>query len=192
MIRDWLARNYYKVIFKVSAREEYKGFVLYSLKNDELFFSHTKKSLDLIERYDSRRFSETRLHLPVIAHVEEGFNYFNRNANAFYVENYFPQDIGFYASAIVHEATHAYLFHKGLDYDSDRERHEIICTNEQNRFLRNLIKANAELSADQKREWIAKNDAMFKGKIKSRWWERDRKKIRISKLKAIFKLSPSK
>jgi len=47
--------------------------------------------------------------------------------------------IAFHASLLIHEATHAYLENRGIEYDdSRRSRIEELCVKEQNRWAANL------------------------------------------------------
>jgi len=162
------------------------GIQLLSLRNNTVFFSHTEEALSLIEEFDARRYSRIKRHLPIIAHVEQGYNYYNAKAKAFYVEDFFPSDVGFYAASIIHEATHAYLDSRKIPYTKEaRQRHEILCTKEQYRFICNLIKINEDLSSEEKQNYINRYTRWFDEQIESKWWESNEREMRSIQLKKI-------
>lgn len=109
------------------------------------FYECAKEVLALVRRTDHRRYLRIRKHLKYIANADllSGANYRHSSNSCridfgrLYFEEYREWTIWYFASALVHEATHGLIWSRGIEYSrSHRSQIERICRTEQNRFLR--------------------------------------------------------
>lgn len=122
-------------------------------------------SLELLKNTDSRRFSRVTKNLDWIVNTSLstlGAEYWHwARACAINFEESWPDrdvefSIGFHASLLIHEATHAYLEGLGIQYEeSNRARIEELCVKEQNRWAANL--ENSDLGESLHQEFDPKN-----------------------------------
>jgi len=168
------AKHYHFLLFAVSSKKIAYGIHLFSVKDDDIFFDHTEKSLSLIKQFDSEAFGKVQKYLTRIAHLGQGDNKYDFRAKTFYVGDYFPNDVCFFASFIVHEAKHAELHSNGMKYETkeEMEEQETICTTAQHTFLKLLIDKNPNLDEEDKSKYLEEYAAWFKEGLKGRWWER--------------------
>ncbi len=176
-----LDRIYHRLLFAVSTCRAFDGFKLYSIEDDVIFFELATKALAVLKNTDRRRYERALAYIPIIAHVKQGGNFYKRPARAFYVHEY-PEDIAYFASLIVHEATHGSLLHRHVRRDNNR--HERICIDEQLRFITRFIHAQPQLSITEKQEMTRRWQAWFRQELASDWW--DEKQI-IKRQMAAFK-----
>ena len=85
----------------------------------------------------------------------------------------FPKnEPAFFASEIVHEATHGYLKSKGFRYTKKtRERHEKLCLKEQQRFIKKAIYSQEQYTEDEKKKILKEWNEWFVEALNTRWWE---------------------
>jgi hypothetical protein len=112
------------------------------------FYTTILASLELLKNTDSRRFSRVTKNLKWIVNTSlstPGAEYWHwARACAINFEESWPGrdkefSIGFHASLLIHEATHAYLEGIGIQYEeSNRSRIEELCVKEQNRWAASL------------------------------------------------------
>ncbi len=179
-------RSYHVILFGISSRRTCNGFTLYSIENNQIFFANAIAALNKLKEIDLRKYERARYLVPIIAHVRQGGNFYKQSAKAFYVDEV-PDDILYFASEIVHEATHAYLLRKGFRYYKEvRERHERICVKEQLSFIIKSIKAQSNVTELQKQIYMQQWKEWFQEHLTSEWWHN--KNIRRSRFLAIKKL----
>jgi hypothetical protein len=108
------------------------------------FVARTQEALDLIRRHDPRRFRRIQSRLRYIVNKElfSGGEY-DRRLHACHID-FERLDFAanhewcllWYASALVHEATHGVIASKGVPYDDNtRARIERLCHTEEKRFV---------------------------------------------------------
>ena len=164
-------RIYHRALFAIAKRQTFDTFTLYSVDDDSKFFDQAIAALQLLKAVDPRRYRRAQRYMPIIAHVRQGANFYKHAARAFYV-NACSDDPAYFASEIVHEATHAYLAHKGLRYTkANRERHERLCTTEQLAFITRAIQAQPHVPTLQQQELITQWRRWFEEHLASKWWE---------------------
>lgn len=157
-------------------RRVHKGFVLYSIEHDEKFFRCAAEAIDLLERVDARRAARAKRYLPIIAHVRQGSDFYKPSAHAFYVHDV-PDDSAYFASAIVHEATHGYLFARKIPYAPElRERIERLCSKEQFAFIVRAIRVQAHVAKEKQDEVIQQWTDWFSEQLASGWWHQQKMK----------------
>ena len=164
-------RVYHRALFAIAKRQHFDTFTLYSVENDPKFFDQAIAALQLLRAVDPRRYRRVQRYMPIIAHVRQGANFYKHAARAFYV-NACPDDAADFASEVVHEATHAYLAHRGIRYTKkNRERHERLCTTEQLAFVTRAIQAQTHVPVPQQQALIAQWRHWFEEHLASKWWE---------------------
>ncbi len=180
-------RIYHHVLFVISSHHAFDRFTLYSVDHDTTFFERVEAALALLKDVDPRRYRRAQRYLPVIALVKQGRNFYKHTARAFYVDEC-PDDVPYFASEIVHEATHAYLRHRGFRYTkSDRERHEHICTAEQLAFITRAIRSQSHVPEPQQQELIARWNRWFEEHLASKWWEdREVRRLQFTAVKRVI------
>ncbi len=176
-------RIYHKLLFVVSTSRTFDGVTLYSIENDSGFFEKANKALNILRSVDPRRYQRVQRYMPILAHVRQGGDFYKHSARAFYVQSK-PDDPAFFASMIVHEATHAYLINKGFRYEkSVREQHERICAREQLAFIVKAINVQEHVPTSQKEEVIRQWKTWFEEQLASGWWHD--KNTRRNQMKAL-------
>jgi hypothetical protein len=111
------------------------------------FLQRTLEALELVERFDARRFRRIQQEVQFIVHAElrSGADY--RRPGRFCVVDFtrfdFAKDhdwyLRCYAAALVHEATHGALYSRYVGYTRrNRLRIERLCHSEELRFLKRL------------------------------------------------------
>ncbi len=174
-------RFYHLLLFAISAQRTTDGFTLYSVDDDPVFFDRANQALAVLKRTDQRRYRRALRYTRVIAHVKQGGNFYNPHARAFYVHEY-PDDIAYFASLMVHEATHGYLLHQRVRRDKDR--HERLCISEQLRFIAKCIRTQSHLTSTQQQAMIEEWRSWFDQELASDWW--DEKQV-LKRQMAAFK-----
>lgn len=157
----------------VSAQETYNSFRLYSFYHEkaESFFETTKSALSLLATYDPLRYKRAEKYLLRIAYFKEGVDYYDRSLSAFVVDEFTEDDPAYFASSIVHEATHAHLLSLGFKYSrKTRERHEWICVKEQKRFIRKVVYHQPGWTQEHKENIMTRWDKWFSDALQSHWW----------------------
>ncbi|MGF1464584.1 MAG: hypothetical protein ACFCGT_00490 [Sandaracinaceae bacterium] len=109
-----------------------------------------KQALELLARYDRRRFRRVLRHAPQV-HVgtadDVGRSHFRAFDGLVFVVSANRLDV---AATLVHEATHALLAVRGLPYDARTwRRHEALCRREEARLARRLLGAAPLEAADR-------------------------------------------
>ena len=119
----------------------------------------------MVQDTDPRRFVRVRRHIRwIVKHIA-----FDRGGGAEYIaqtracniefrepdsDSDYPYWIAWYASVLVHEATHGVINSRGIPYSPEmRVRIERLCVTEQNRFLRVLARSDPETAAHLHREF---------------------------------------
>ena len=111
------------------------------------FLKRTIEALELVNRFDARRFRRVQQEIRFIIHAElpSGADY--RRVGRFCCVDYTRYDFGkdhdwylrCYAAALVHEATHGAIYSRHVGYTRrSRLRIEKLCHTEELRFLRRL------------------------------------------------------
>jgi hypothetical protein len=144
-----LRRRFCYWVYRAVEVGEYDGIHLVSVSVDaDVFASVIKKSLELIQTHDARRYLRVKQHIRWIVdaayHPGAGSSAYHPYLKRCKIDF---SDFGwnelntalFYAKQVVHEATHGVLHSRGFRYTrKTRAQHERICLAEENRFLKRL------------------------------------------------------
>jgi len=149
----------------MTLEESYSIRIVDVRRRSEDFRATILASLELLRNTDPRRFYRVTNNLDWIVNASlstPGAEYWHwaRACVINFEESWPGRDlefsIGFHASLLVHEATHAYLEGRGIQYDeSKRARIEELCVKEQNRWAANLD--NRDLGENLHQEFDSKN-----------------------------------
>lgn len=177
---------YQRLLLSISQRRELDGLTAYSVDGNQRFFNIASEAISLLRSKDPVRYRRARRYMPVIAHVRQGFNFYKHAVRAFYVHE-FPEDASYFASEIVHEATHAYLLSRGYRYSGRwRKRHEQICVRQQLAFITRVIRAQDHIPPAQQEDLLRQWQEWFQQQLASEWWHG--RMVRRQRLKAIKEL----
>ncbi len=185
-----------RIMLLLSEKRIVEGFELYAFSDASDFFEITPRALSFLKETDPRRYKRTRQYLSRIAYLRLGTDYFYPALSAFIVDSFPKDNPQFFAAQIVHETTHAYLESKGLRYTpKTRERHEMICLNQQKYFIKRAVLRNESLSEEERKEVLAQWDQWFQEELNSHWWEphkmrlrqMDRLRDQLSQFKKLFR-----
>jgi hypothetical protein len=159
----------------------FEGLRLASLRGDGGSFTKTiLSSLRLIQEQDARRYARVRQHIAWIVNQvnnELGAQYLHRIRTLFLQFEDAPELspdvlIAFYASTIVHEATHGVLESRGIEMsEANGLRIERLCVAEQNRFVARLFARDPE-----RYPW-----ALLHFNADERYWASEWKKDRVQR-----------
>jgi hypothetical protein len=180
----------FKCLTVISERRQYEGLVLWA-RNDlddcDNFFEVTIQALGVLKRMDRRRFKRVKNQLSTIAYIQTGLNQYISHLSLFAVDSFPPGNHVYFASVIVHEATHGFLHSKGFGPSkATQEQHERICTKEQVRFLQRVVLQSDDYSVEKKKDCLAELDIWFREQMASRWWESH--KINTSRMERLTKI----
>lgn len=139
----WIAREH---------RRKHKGLKLISEvpERAEDFFRLMKMAVNFLEKYDRRRFSRLTKRIKLIVDTRIGFTCYRRLYNSVETDmGVFTQSLRgqeriiLYASALVHESTHALIADRLSRpiRESERTRVERLCLLEEARFLKRIPSA---------------------------------------------------
>lgn len=125
----------------------------------ESFFVKCSAALDTLDRYDHRRLVRFRRDVRAVALKSSGVCYYDKRFRIVFLDTGALRcDVGYLASILVHEGTHARLHLAGVrDYQENQERHELLCVREQRAFLAGLPESDRLL-------------AMLDRTLARRWW----------------------
>jgi len=187
-----LLRQLFNYVLLMSCNKvKYDGFTLYvteDAKDAENYYKIVKNALNKIKEIDARKYKRVKKYLRSIAYVEMGSNCYMQMQRSFFVDT-IPEDKDYFASSIIHEATHGYLFSKGFLYSKDmQEQHERICTKEQLYFLTKLIAKKENLSKEEQMKEVLRYKKYFEKSLQRQWWDKKvQKEKRINRLKILLK-----
>ena len=125
------------------------------ITDDHVFYDFICDILKLIQQFDEKRYLRVINELSWIVNTKSlkvdcgeykhSIKLCSIHCN-FSVEQTLDDKI-FFASVIIHEATHGYLASKGFEYTKERRvQIERICVTEQNRFLANVAYKHPDIS----------------------------------------------
>ena len=133
---------------------QFDGIGLASLRGHGDSFTRTvQSSLELIKEHDPRRYARVKQHIAwVVNQVNSalGAQYQPKIRTLFLQFEEVPELspdvlIAFYASILIHEATHGVIEARGIQMsETNRLQIERLCTREQNRFAGRLSARDAE------------------------------------------------
>jgi hypothetical protein len=125
-----------------------------------VFFGRVQRALELIGRYEPRRFDRIRRDVRTICGVSGGPNYYERAGRAIMLTlpSILSTPAANLAMTIVHEATHGRIDDRGIAYFAEnRARIETACVRQEVVFARSLpggeALADAELAKLEKPWW---------------------------------------
>lgn len=126
------------------SNRKHVGHIL--ILGSEEFYEQTKQAMELLQRKDPASYQLVNEHLAVIAtFTHSGTSSFLGRGIFLAGEPSVTGSLVWYASVLVHEATHVYLYRarktwqeKFLPSPALREREEVICLDNQERGLRKL------------------------------------------------------
>ncbi len=107
----------------------------------EVFLARMRLALALIEKYDQRRMRRIRRDLRRILLVADGGGRYNPPSRTYFVSwpTFMFTPVEEHACSIVHEATHARLCRRGIQYSRElRRRIETLCVREEIAFADKL------------------------------------------------------
>jgi hypothetical protein len=146
-------------------------FYCFDQRESERFFSTCKGALTLLFESDPRRYRRVECCVRNIV-LFPGLPGFSPSTESCFFDDYNPDRSDSFALTLVHEATHGYLFARGLRYDLGRRRHEYICLKEQERSAKRMfLRANPNVSNEQQRDWLHRWRRYFDACMASEWWE---------------------
>jgi len=176
-----------RLLLGISQRREIDSFSVYSVDGTQQFFKTATEAIALLRSKDPVRYERARRYMPVIAHVRQGFNFYKHAVRAFYVHEP-SEDVPYFASEIVHEATHAYLQSRGYRYDHrSRKHHEQICTRQQLAFIMRVIQSQDHISPAQQEDLIRQWKEWFQQQLASEWWhERVTRQKQLGAIKELL------
>ena len=183
MIRSWLRLIFFQALIKVSERRDFDTFKIYSASNDESFFDTVIKALEFLKRMDAHRYARAEKHLRGIAHVKQGINHYELRTKMFYVHEFDDADPAYFASQVVHEATHGYLSDRRFRYKGNEERHESICVREQFAFIKKAINQQKSVSEEKRKAIIEEWQGWFQQLMETKWWQQ--KNLRRERIRAL-------
>lgn len=148
-------------------------------------------ALEILKRQDPRRFQRVCRYIKgivalPIGHAEAGYlEYLSVCAVRFQApssKDKIPKWAAWYASILVHEATHGRVHARGIPYDEEhRERIERLCYKEENRFLKHLGLTPESLAKLEKLKTF--NSEAYQRNWASSFWQRWRQTRRYQKAK---------
>lgn len=162
------------LMLAVSEKRKYESFTLHSFDYERapLFFTEVIKALSLLANYAPQRYQRVRKYLKKIAFLKLGIGYYDPSFSAYIVDSFPDNDPLYLASAILHEATHAYLKAKGFSYSPiTAERHERLCVKEQIRLIKRVVDRQRGWSEEEKKRYLSEWTKSFDEAINLRPWE---------------------
>ncbi len=129
----------------------------------------TREALDLICRFDPRRFNRMKRDVRGIAVTTRGASYYDTSLRLIYLDRaVIGEKPDYIASTIVHEAVHARLYRSGVrSYVRIPQRHEELCTAEEIEFASKLPQSEALVEG-------------LKGALAKPWWTEESRRKRIA------------
>ncbi|OGX04194.1 MAG: hypothetical protein A3G87_01375 [Omnitrophica bacterium RIFCSPLOWO2_12_FULL_50_11] len=175
-------------------KRSFQTFALYAFCDPEradVFFKAAEDALSVLEIVDPLKFKRVQKYLPRIVYLRSGINHYDASLSAFLVDAFPENDAVFFATQIVHEATHGYLRSKGFPYTREtRERHENICLKEERRFIRKAIHQHEKWTDEEKKQVMERWNEWFDDALKTRWWEP--RNVWVNRLKRLKELLQGK
>jgi hypothetical protein len=150
----YLDKKWPHILLAVCEKKQFESFTLYALEDEEDFFNSVVETLSILKQYDPIRYSRVKKYLPRIAYAKQGSDCYRPEVEAFFVDTFPLDDICFFASILVHEATHGFIYKKGIPYDHTRERQENICYQEQFKFIVRVIELETAMTFAEKEQRI--------------------------------------
>ena len=122
------------------------------------FFGRCREALELIRTYDPRRFNRIAAQVKTIATTTRGASYYEPPLRTLFLDvDVLKLEPPYIAANIVHEATHARIYHAGVrNYATNPERHERLCVSAEVEFatkLPNSERLTQELAKQLERPW---------------------------------------
>lgn len=123
-----------------------------------LFFQRCVAALDLLRAFDRRRFERLRRDVRGIALTTRGGSYYDHSLRHIFLDvDLIHNSPEYIAATLVHEATHARIYHAGVrNYSAQRDRHERLCISQEIAFASRLPGAEAlveRISEGLRRPW---------------------------------------
>ncbi|GGX66408.1 hypothetical protein [Saccharospirillum salsuginis] len=109
------------------------------------FFHFITRVLTFVEEVDLKRYQRITQELDWIVNQQALARYSGKYSSSLRMcsvgyditDETSNDDVIYYASLVIHEATHGYIYRKGIKYSEENwERIERLCVAEQNRFLK--------------------------------------------------------
>lgn len=150
-----IERLYLGAVRAASRKRSFDGVRIYVFLPDEQdrSFEMLIQALKLIRKYDARRYQRFKAGFRSILVLEAGgaFAAANIRRRLCKLDSQYVNDgattVGELAATLVHEATHAHVKARGLEYDGDkRVRIEGICRSAEVAFLRKLPEWEADVA----------------------------------------------
>jgi DNA-binding transcriptional ArsR family regulator len=142
----------------------------------ELFFpapeaERVQAALALMRTVDARRYRRLTRHLSRLTHSRVGTHY-DVTADAGCIDVALEGGTWRLAAALVHEATHAWLFKaRGLSYEGPcRARHERLCLREERYFLTRVVR-HAGWTPVAEAAWLERLQEEHRAALACAWWE---------------------
>jgi hypothetical protein len=180
----WVMRG---MLFRTDTHDSHHGIVIAHIgperEIDPLFVPKTKEALDFLKATDARRFRRVQQFIKAIVFSHRGgasYNAVLQKCNVGFAHFHFEQDephkVPWYATTLVHEATHGALHAREIPYNRrTRMRCERLCTMEEWRFVQRF----ADDSFDWKslvwrkwneRHWDAAREEGIVHRFKTLWY----------------------
>ncbi len=156
----------------ILVHRDYLDFRLYASTADAVFFTNAAQALDRLKLSDPRRYRRAAQCVPEIVCLPGKWNGYFVSQKAYYVSEQYTRDSMYFASAIVHEATHGYLEDRGFSLASAKthERYELLCLEEQLRFIRRTTHQFEAWTQAQKEDYIKYWEQWAEKRVASKWW----------------------
>jgi hypothetical protein len=163
-VRYWRQKRWYQN----NLLGVYQGINIYDLRTVKTeqnnFLERTKQALDLVQKYDSRRFRRIQRCCKNIANKElvSGGSYqsvtktCSIDLSHYHFEQHPKWYLHQYASTLVHEATHGLMDANAIPYNKAlRLRIERLCNQEERRFLSRIHATALQVAdAEPDEEWL--------------------------------------